>query len=203
MLHGAGNSEREIDMRCHGFPGLADLGTMRFPAQLTDRTACTDASTEKIRQFMELCPFFFTVNAAAAGHNDLCFLNGIFFFRRRNDFLENCTQIFFRQCDRYFYNASLSGCIRFRQIKRAGTHRSHLRTVLRADNISHDIAAHSRTGPYDQTGLFIYGQLRHICRYTADDSRCNAGCQIPSIGSGSKQNGARFLFLEQGSQFFS
>ena len=98
-------------------------------------------------------------------------------------------------------NDGHAGQIFFREIKRAGTDGPHLRTILRADDIRHDISAHRRPGPDDQACLRIIGKLRHIGGDAAHDGGSDTGRQIAAVRCRREKNRARFLFLQERSHF--
>ena len=72
MLDGAGDADRDVELRCDDLAGLADLPVVRGIACIDGRARCADSGTELVgnRQddFLEL---FRRAECAAAGNNDL------------------------------------------------------------------------------------------------------------------------------------
>ena len=55
MLYRTGNSACKVNLRTHGFPGLTHLMVVLDPACVDNRSGCTDAAAQNIRQlFYEL-----------------------------------------------------------------------------------------------------------------------------------------------------
>ena len=83
----------EIDLRRYALAGLADLVTMRLPAELCDRTAAADRCPQKISELMELRPFFFRTDAAAACNDDLRIFDRMAVLLTGDDLLQHRAEI--------------------------------------------------------------------------------------------------------------
>src|SRR5437763_1788530 len=67
VLDGAGDAERDVELRRHGLAGLADLGRVRVPAGVDDSAGCADRSTERLRELLREREVVGRAEASAAG----------------------------------------------------------------------------------------------------------------------------------------
>ena len=202
MLHRARDTEGEIDLRRYALAGLADLVAMRLPAELCDRTAAADSCPQKISEFMELRPFFFRTDAAAACNDDLRIFDRMAVLLTGDDLLQHRAEILLFKGNREGDDLARAGSIGLRVLEDARADRADLRTIVRRHDICHDIPIHRRTRPDDQPLLGICRKLRHICRDAADELCRQTRGEIAAEWRRTKDDGIRLLLQEERRQCF-
>ena len=65
VLNRAGDAEGEIELRCDGLPGAADLPIDREPAVVADRTGRGESSTQRLGQFLDQVEVLGTLDATS------------------------------------------------------------------------------------------------------------------------------------------
>ena len=175
------------------------------PASVNSCTGCADSAAQYVCQFFQdtaVNKRFSAVHAAAAGNDSVSFFDLNAFAAHFNEFNEFRHEVSVGKFCFHFDNFACSARISFRFFEYVRTNSTHLRTVIRANDFSHDVAAQSRTSPNDRLAVFVNGKTRAVSRQARFQGVSDAGAEIAADVRSAYEEYVRFNFMEEVAQNF-
>ena len=191
----------------NSYTGLTDLTVVVAPASVNGSAACAYLAVKLLGKLEEHIEVLLRSYAVAASHNDrstlevvLCSLNVAV------EHLYN--EVCLGHVLSYVRVNHFALCLALVEslLHHAAAHGSHLRTVLRVDDSSHDVATESRTDLIEQVvvvnaALLVVVvadfKLRTVGCKTAGERRRNARTEVATDNSSTHERYLRLLLLEE------
>ena len=197
MLHRAGNTARHIQLGRYGNAGLADLFFFGLQPQVNGRAGSAHRAAQFGGQLLQHVKTGFVFHTAPAGDDHF----GLVQLVLRGGFVKVFADDahaarFGRHGNGFIDDLRHAARARNHFLKHIGAHGGHLRAVIRAFDIGHNVAAESRTGLYQKS--VGNGQARAVRRQPHKEFRRNTRGQVAPDISGRIQHHAGVILFNQG-----
>ena len=207
MLDLAGDAAGNIYLGVNGDTRLTNLTVVVNPTCIYRGTGSTYFTMEQVSQLEELVETFLASHAITAGYNDgrtLQVVLGSLHVVVEHFYNEVLGRHILAHFGVNHFLLALTLVDVLLHHTRANS--SHLRTVLRVDDGSHDVATEGRTNLIEQTVKVLARlllvvvanlQLRTVGSQTAGQGRRNTGTEVTADDSGTHQGNLWVLLLEE------
>ena len=207
MLYLTRDAACDVHLRVNSYTGLTDLTVVVAPASVNSSATCANLAVKLLGKLEEHIEVLLRAYAVATSHNDrstlevvLCSLNVAV------EHLHN--EVCLGHVLGYVRVNHLALCLALIEslLHHAAAHGSHLRTVLRVDDSSHDVATESRTNLIEQivvvntTLLVVVVANLKLCTVgckTAGERRRNARTEVATYNCSTHKRYLRLLLLEE------
>ena len=169
------------------------------PASVNSCTGCTNSAAEDVCAFFEDTGLerFFTIHATAASNDNVSIFDFNAFAAQFDEFDEFGHEVSIGEVSFLFDNFASCRRICFRFFEDVRADSTHLRTVVRADDFSHDVAAESRTGPYDGLLVVVNAELCAVSGEASLQGVSDTRAEVTANVGSANEEYVRFFFMEE------
>src|SRR5206468_913319 len=197
MLDGTADADGQVKLRPDRHPRLADLQHLRYPTAVDGLARCRDRAAEQVRELLEHREVLRVPEAVATAHHDVGFLGTEAPLLR--EFLKvHEGRVDVRGPELHGLWDDLAGPLRVvrGRDKDVPPHRSHLRTVLLAEDVGQALPAEARPD-HVEVALRIDVELDAVGRQAGLEDCVKAASEVPSVLRRAIEDDLRFVAPDQ------
>src|SRR5213594_2292198 len=197
MLDGTADPDGQVELRPDRHPRLADLQHFRNPAAVDGLARRRDRAAEQVRELLEHREVLRVPEAVATAHDDVGFLRSkAALFRELLKLLERRVDVRGPELDRLPDDfARPLRIVRWRD-EDVPPYRSHLRTVLLAQDVGEALPAEARAD-HVEVALHVDVELDAVGRQAGLEDRVKAASEVPSVLRRAVEDDLRFVTANQ------